>query len=156
MDIRIPEIGESIIEAKLAKWHCQDGAQVQKDDLLCELETDKITLELFAEADGVVTLRTEEGETVPIGTVIAVLAEEAGQAQTTEPSESSEPPPSDTQPAKHPDAKQETAEPKHKSPGPPKDSEAPQAEAKAATEPIEPPSTTRSSFSKFGRRSESG
>jgi 2-oxoglutarate dehydrogenase E2 component (dihydrolipoamide succinyltransferase) len=76
MDIRIPEIGESIIEAKLAKWHCQDGAQVSKDDLLCELETDKITLELFAETDGIVSIRIQEGETVPVGEVIASLAEE--------------------------------------------------------------------------------
>lgn len=140
MDIRIPEIGESIIEAKLAKWHCQDGAQVQKDDLLCELETDKITLELFAETDGVVTLRTEEGETVPIGTVIAVLTEEAGQAQTTEPLEPSEPPPSDTQPAEYPAAGQETAEPEPKPPRPQKQSAVPQTETEteASPEPIEP------------------
>ena len=87
MDIRIPEIGESIIEAKLAKWHCQDGAPVNKDDLLCELETDKITLELFAEKDGIISLRLQEGETVPIGTVIAILTEVTGQAQAAEPIE---------------------------------------------------------------------
>lgn len=87
MDIRIPEIGESIIEAKLAKWHIQDGAPVNKDDLLCELETDKITLELFAEKDGIINLRLQEGETVPIGTVIATLTEATGQAQTTAPAE---------------------------------------------------------------------
>ena len=81
MDIRIPEVGESIIEAKLAKWHCEDGATVNKDDLLCELETDKITLELFAEKDGIISIRLQEGETVPIGTVIATLAEAAGNAQ---------------------------------------------------------------------------
>ena len=87
MDIRIPEIGESIIEAKLAKWHCQDGAPVSKDDLLCELETDKITLELFAEKDGIISIRLGEGETVPIGTVIATLAETADNVQAAAPAE---------------------------------------------------------------------
>lgn len=87
MDIRIPEIGESIIEAKLAKWHCQDGAPVSKDDLLCELETDKITLELFAEKDGIISIRLEEGETVPIGTVIATLAETSEDMQTAAPAD---------------------------------------------------------------------
>jgi 2-oxoglutarate dehydrogenase E2 component (dihydrolipoamide succinyltransferase) len=85
MDIRIPEIGESIIEAKLAKWHCQNGAPVSKDDLLCELETDKITLELFAEKDGIISILFEEGETVPIGTIIATLAEDADNMQAEEP-----------------------------------------------------------------------
>jgi 2-oxoglutarate dehydrogenase E2 component (dihydrolipoamide succinyltransferase) len=80
MEIRIPEVGESIIEAKLAKWHCQDGAAVSKDDLLCELETDKITLELYAEQDGIVRILTGEGETVPVGTIVARLEETPGKA----------------------------------------------------------------------------
>jgi 2-oxoglutarate dehydrogenase E2 component (dihydrolipoamide succinyltransferase) len=87
MDIRIPEIGESIIEAKLAKWHCQDGAPVSKDDLLCELETDKITLELFAEKDGIISIRLGEGEIVPIGTVIATLEEASDEVQAVAPTE---------------------------------------------------------------------
>jgi 2-oxoglutarate dehydrogenase E2 component (dihydrolipoamide succinyltransferase) len=69
----------------LTKWHQQDGAAVAKDDLLCELETDKITLELHAEADGTLSLKAEEGQTVEVGTVIAVLAEKPGQERTPEP-----------------------------------------------------------------------
>lgn len=75
MEIRIPEVGESIIEARLAKWHCRDGATIAKDDLLCELETDKITLDICAEQDGVIRILAGEGETLPIGTVIATLKE---------------------------------------------------------------------------------
>ncbi len=79
MEIKIPEIGESIYEALLTKWHQQNGAAIRKDDLLCELETDKITLELHAEADGTLKIRVEEGETVEVGAVIATLEEKPGE-----------------------------------------------------------------------------
>jgi 2-oxoglutarate dehydrogenase E2 component (dihydrolipoamide succinyltransferase) len=87
MEIKVPEIGESVFEAVLAKWHQQDGAAVAKDDLLCELETDKITLELHAEADGTLSINAEEGQTVEVGAVIAVLEEKAGQERKPEPEE---------------------------------------------------------------------
>ncbi|TWJ33402.1 2-oxoglutarate dehydrogenase complex dihydrolipoyllysine-residue succinyltransferase [Geobacter argillaceus] len=74
MDIKIPEVGESVHEALVAKWLKEDGAAVQRDEPLCELETDKITLELPAEADGVLTIAVPAGETVKIGTVIGSLA----------------------------------------------------------------------------------
>jgi 2-oxoglutarate dehydrogenase E2 component (dihydrolipoamide succinyltransferase) len=137
MDIQIPEIGESIIEAKLAKWHCRDGQQVSKDDLLCELETDKITLELFAEKDGIVHIRTTEGETVPIGTVIATLEENSQPDETAKTSEAEAQAPEAPEPEKHkkpepepsvkPDEppmqkRQETVEP----PSEPTETEAPQ------------------------------
>ena len=52
MEIKIPEIGESILEALVANWHKEDGAAVAKDDIICELETDKVNVELTAEASG--------------------------------------------------------------------------------------------------------
>ncbi|MDT8440131.1 MAG: 2-oxoglutarate dehydrogenase complex dihydrolipoyllysine-residue succinyltransferase [Desulfuromonadales bacterium] len=70
MEIKIPEIGESIHEALVASWLKEDGATVAKDDLLCELETDKINVELTAEADGLLRIDVAAGETVAIGTVI--------------------------------------------------------------------------------------
>jgi len=73
MDIVVPEVGESIFEATIAKWHVADGDAVSKDDLLCELETDKISLELNAESSGTIRLQTQEGETVKVGAVIASL-----------------------------------------------------------------------------------
>ncbi|RLB64976.1 MAG: dihydrolipoamide succinyltransferase, partial [Deltaproteobacteria bacterium] len=52
MDIKIPEVGESILEALVANWFKEDGAAVAKDEIICELETDKINVELIAEASG--------------------------------------------------------------------------------------------------------
>ena len=75
MELKVPEIGESIFEALVAKWHQADGANVSRDDLLCELETDKITLELHAEVDGVLSIAAQEGATVKVGEVIATLQE---------------------------------------------------------------------------------
>lgn len=73
MDIVVPEVGESIFEATISRWHVADGDQVSKDDLLCELETDKISLELNAESSGVIKLQAKEGETVKVGATIAKL-----------------------------------------------------------------------------------
>lgn len=75
MELKVPEIGESIFEALLVKWHQNDGARISKDDLLCELETDKITLELNAETNGVLSIGVQEGTMVKVGEVIAVLQE---------------------------------------------------------------------------------
>ena len=86
MELKVPEIGESIFEALLVKWHQNDGARVIKDDLLCELETDKITLELHAEADGMLSISVQEGKMVKVGEVIAVLKEsEESDSQETKP-----------------------------------------------------------------------
>ena len=81
MDIRIPEVGESVREALLAKWFKKNGDFVQKDDPLCEIETDKITMDVNADASGTLSILTAEGTTVKIGTVIGTIAEQAGTAQ---------------------------------------------------------------------------
>ena len=83
MEIKIPAVGESVSEALVAKWLRQDGDRVSKDQPVCEIETDKITLELNAEADGVLSIAVAEGTTVPVGTVIASI-EEGGEAQVAE------------------------------------------------------------------------
>jgi len=75
MEIRVPEVGESIVEALVAKWHRKNGDQVLKEDPLCELETDKVTLEINADADGILSILVPEGKTVAIGTVIATIRE---------------------------------------------------------------------------------
>ncbi|TNF50255.1 MAG: 2-oxoglutarate dehydrogenase complex dihydrolipoyllysine-residue succinyltransferase [Deltaproteobacteria bacterium] len=75
MEIKIPEIGESILEALVANWFKEDGDAVAKDDIICELETDKVNVELTAEASGILKIVVPPGQTVPIGTVIATLAE---------------------------------------------------------------------------------
>lgn len=75
MDIRIPEVGESVREAVLAKWFKKHGEPVQKDEPLCEIETDKITLDLNADASGVLSIEVAEGTTVAIGRVVGSIAE---------------------------------------------------------------------------------
>lgn len=77
MEIRVPEVGESIAEALVAKWHRQNGDQVRKEEPVCELETDKVTIEINAGADGILSILVPEGETVAIGTVIAAISEAA-------------------------------------------------------------------------------
>jgi len=75
MEIKIPEVGESVIEALVAKWHKKDGERVAKEDPLCEIETDKITMELNAEVDGLLSIQAPEGTTVRIGAVIGLIDE---------------------------------------------------------------------------------
>ncbi|RZK42262.1 MAG: dihydrolipoamide succinyltransferase, partial [Hymenobacter sp.] len=72
-EIKIPAVGESITEVTIAKWLKADGAAVKRDEVIAELESDKATFELPAEADGTLKIRVAEGETIGIGTVIAEL-----------------------------------------------------------------------------------
>ena len=90
MEIKIPAIGESIVEATIAQWHKQNGDQVAKDELLCELETDKIRLEIHAEAAGILKIEAEEGQTIKVGAVIARLEESGAPAEATPPPEKPE------------------------------------------------------------------
>jgi 2-oxoglutarate dehydrogenase E2 component (dihydrolipoamide succinyltransferase) len=73
IEIKIPSVGESVQEAVLAEWFKQDGDTVRKDDPLFVIETDKVTLEVVAEADGVLKILVAAGETVAIGTVVGAL-----------------------------------------------------------------------------------
>ena len=74
MEIRIPEVGESVREALLAKWFKKSGELVNKDEPLCEIETDKITLDINADESGILSIQVAEGVTVAIGTVIGAIA----------------------------------------------------------------------------------
>ena len=78
LEIKIPAVGESITEVTIAKWLKKDGEVVKRDEVIAELESDKATFELPAEADGVLKIRVAEGETIGIGTVIAELDGAAG------------------------------------------------------------------------------
>ncbi len=77
MEIKIPEVGESVREALLAKWFKKSGDVVKRDEPLCEIETDKITLDLNADAAGVLSIVIAEGKTVEVGTVIGTIEESA-------------------------------------------------------------------------------
>jgi len=92
-EVKVPSMGESINSGILASWHVSDGDTVQRDQVLYELETDKITSEGVAEADGVISLKAEEGEEVEIGQVVATIEEGAsgdGDSQEKESSEKEE------------------------------------------------------------------
>ncbi len=78
MEIKVPAVGESVIDALVAKWEKKSGDFVNKDDILCELETDKITFTLQADAAGTLKVLVPEGETVKIGTVIGTIAVSSG------------------------------------------------------------------------------
>jgi 2-oxoglutarate dehydrogenase E2 component (dihydrolipoamide succinyltransferase) len=75
IDLKIPEVGESIQEALLAQWLKRDGETVRKDDVLFVIETDKVTLEISAPADGVLKIVVPEGQTVRIGAIVGKIEE---------------------------------------------------------------------------------
>lgn len=80
-DILVPAMGESITEGTISRWAVKAGDKVSQGDLLLELETDKVNLEISAEQAGVVTeLLFGEGDTVQIGQVIGRIAEGEGGA----------------------------------------------------------------------------
>ncbi|MCF3648365.1 2-oxoglutarate dehydrogenase complex dihydrolipoyllysine-residue succinyltransferase [Synoicihabitans lomoniglobus] len=77
LEVKIPPLGESISSGVLATWHVADGDTVKNGQALFELETDKITSEGLAEADGVISLKVEEGAEVKIGEVVAEIDTDA-------------------------------------------------------------------------------
>ena len=73
-DITVPQLGESVSEATVGEWQVSEGDSVKKDDILVELETDKVSVEVRAEADGTVSkISAGEGETVEIGAKLGEL-----------------------------------------------------------------------------------
>jgi len=73
IDVIVPEVGESVTEGLLVEWFKEEGAYVAKDDLLFELETDKITLSVEAEEGGALKILVPAGETVKIGQKVATI-----------------------------------------------------------------------------------
>ena len=80
-EIKVPQLGESVSEATVAKWLKKPGEAVALDEPLVELETDKVTLEVNSPAAGALSeILAEEGADVEVGAILAVLAEGAGGA----------------------------------------------------------------------------
>src|SRR6478672_9114160 len=79
-DIMTPALGESVTEATVARWTKKAGDAVRKDEILVELETDKVSLEVAAPADGTLAeIAAEEGATVEPGAVLGRITEGAAQ-----------------------------------------------------------------------------
>ena len=77
-DIMTPALGESVTEATVAKWSKKAGDAVRKDEILVELETDKVSLEVASPSDGVLDfIAAEEGATVEPGAVLGRITEGA-------------------------------------------------------------------------------
>ena len=81
-EIRVPTLGESVSEATIGRWFKKAGDSVKADEPLCELETDKVTLEVNAPADGVLAeIVAKDGETVEPGGLLGQISEGAGDAK---------------------------------------------------------------------------
>lgn len=74
LDVKVPASGESITSANVARWHKKNGDSVLKGEILVTLETDKVSNELEAAAEGILEILVGEGEEVSIGTVIARIS----------------------------------------------------------------------------------
>jgi 2-oxoglutarate dehydrogenase E2 component (dihydrolipoamide succinyltransferase) len=73
IDMKVPEVGESISEVVLAGWLKADGDYVELDESICELESDKATFEVPAEASGILRIIAQEGDTLEIGAMICKI-----------------------------------------------------------------------------------
>ncbi len=79
IEMKVPSVGESVSEVTIASWTKKDGDLVKMDEVICELESDKATFELPAEADGILRIVAPEGTTLPIGALICKI-EAAGSS----------------------------------------------------------------------------
>ena len=103
LEMKVPSPGESISEVEIAAWLVSDGDYVEKDQAIAEVDSDKATLELPAEAAGVITLKSEEGDVVPVGGVCCLIDTDAERPEGT-PTPAPAPAPAATAPAPAPAA----------------------------------------------------
>ncbi len=83
IELKIPEMGESVTEIYIGKWYKSEGDQVEQDEQLVELESEKATLDLRAPADGVLSkILKDTGDTADVGEVIAQIEERDGRKPT--------------------------------------------------------------------------
>ena len=73
LEMKVPSPGESITEVEIAEWLVQEGDYVEKDQAIAEVDSDKATLELPAEASGTVTFKAEVGDAVEVGAVVCLI-----------------------------------------------------------------------------------
>ncbi|MBC7605825.1 MAG: 2-oxoglutarate dehydrogenase complex dihydrolipoyllysine-residue succinyltransferase [Burkholderiales bacterium] len=79
LEMKVPSPGESIKEVEIATWLVKDGDYVEKDQAIAEVDSDKATLELPAEAAGIISLKAEEGDTVAVGAVVCLIDTDAAK-----------------------------------------------------------------------------
>ena len=81
LEMKVPSPGESITEVEIAEWLVSDGDYVEKDQAIAEVDSDKATLELPAEASGIITLKAEEGDAVNVGEVVCLIDTSAAKPE---------------------------------------------------------------------------
>ena len=91
VEMNVPSPGESISEVEIASWLVADGEYVEKDQEICEIDSDKATLTLAAEESGAISIKVEEGETVAIGDVACTIDTAAEGTASTSASKSDAP-----------------------------------------------------------------
>ncbi len=85
IEIRVPEMGESVVDATIGSWLKHQGDTVQQGEVLVELETDKVNVEVSAEQSGVLQqILKQEGEVVTVGDVLGMIGESAGTGDATQ------------------------------------------------------------------------
>ena len=89
LEMKIPSPGESITEVEISQWLVKDGDIVTKDQTIAEIDSDKATLDLPAEASGKITLKAEEGDSMSVGDIVCLI--DTTETSNSE-SENSEPP----------------------------------------------------------------
>lgn len=87
LEMKVPSPGESIKEVEIATWLVKDGDYVEKDQAIAEVDSDKATLELPAEASGIITLKAEEGDAVAVGAVVCLIDTSAAKPSGSTPAE---------------------------------------------------------------------
>ncbi|HEY0046460.1 MAG TPA: 2-oxoglutarate dehydrogenase complex dihydrolipoyllysine-residue succinyltransferase [Flavobacterium sp.] len=122
LEMKVPSPGESITEVEIATWLVQDGDYVEKDQAIAEVDSDKATLELPAEASGIITLKAGEGDAVKVGQVVCLIDTDGAKPSGSAPA-------AEAAPAAAQPAATKTEEPKKEEP---KKDEAPKAAPVAA------------------------
>lgn len=77
LEMKVPSPGESISEVEISAWLVSDGDYVEKDQAIAEVDSDKATLEFLAEMAGIISLKVEEGDVVPVGDVCCLIDTDA-------------------------------------------------------------------------------
>ena len=84
LEMKVPSPGESITEVEIAEWLIQEGDYVEKDQAIAEVDSDKATLELPAEASGTVTFKAEVGDAVEVGAIVCLIDTSASKPESAE------------------------------------------------------------------------
>src|SRR5436190_23770408 len=107
-DLVMPRLSDSMEEGTIIRWLVEDGAEVHRGDEIVEIETDKATMTYEADSDGVLRIVATEGDTLPIGAVIASIGSNGGAPEAADgqqaapPSTADASPPEEVRPAAPP------------------------------------------------------